>query len=98
MGISAARIWLSKDALERTQGLRFFYLQLAVNFFWSLIFFNLQTFGLAFFWLVLLWVLVVFMINAFWDLDRLAALLQIPYLLWLTFAGILNYMVWMLNR
>lgn len=98
MGISAARIWLSRDSLERTQGLRFFYLQLAVNFFWSLIFFNLQTFGLAFFWLVLLWVLVVFMITAFWDLDRLAALLQIPYLLWLTFAGILNYMVWMLNR
>lgn len=97
MGISAARIWLSQNSSERTQGLRVFFLQLAVNFFWSLIFFNLQSFGFALLWLILLWLLVLFMILTFAETDRLAALLQIPYLLWLTFAAYLNYMVWILN-
>jgi len=69
-----------------------------VNFFWSLLFFNRQAFGLAFIWLVLLWVLVLAMILSFAKTDRRAALLQIPYLLWVTFAGYLNFAVWQLNR
>lgn len=97
MGIGAARIWMSENSAVRTQGLLLFIIQLVVNFFWSLIFFNMQAFGFAFFWLILLWVLILLMIFSFWDTDRIAALLQIPYLLWITFAGYLNYMVWMLN-
>lgn len=97
MGIGAARIWLSPEAKERTQGLIVFLLQLAVNFFWSIIFFNMQKFQLAFWWLILLWVLIIIMIYYYLKVDKPAAWLQIPYLLWVTFAGYLTYMAWMLN-
>ena len=98
MGIGAARIWLLPASRERTVSLRLFLIQLAVNFFWSIIFFNLQAFLFAFLWLVLLWILIVWMTLSFRELDRPAALLQLPYLLWVAFAGYLNFGVWMLNR
>ncbi len=98
MGISAARIWMAPQTKERNHGLIIYALQLFVNFFWSIIFFNLQAFGVAFIWLLLLWVLIILMIYTFNKTDRLAALLQIPYLIWVTFAGYLNFMVWMLNK
>jgi tryptophan-rich sensory protein len=68
-----------------------------LNFFWSLIFFNLQAYGLAFFWLVALWIVVFLMILVFNKVDPAAAWLQIPYLVWLTFAGYLSFAVWQLN-
>ena len=98
MGISAARVWLTKDSVARSSGLNLYVAQLIVNFFWSLIFFNAQAFGFAVIWLLLLWVLVFLMIRQFYKVDRLAALLQIPYLIWLTFAAYLNIGVWILNR
>ena len=98
MGISAAIIWLSPESDLRSKGLNLFAAQLAVNFFWSLIFFNLQAFGFALIWLVLLWALVAWMVWTFYQVKPLAAWLQIPYLLWLTFAGYLSFSVWMLNR
>jgi len=98
MGISAARIYMSPQSKERTRGLRIFFLQLAFNFLWSIIFFNLQTFGFAFLWIILLWILILWMILTFRDVDKAAAYLQIPYLLWVTFAAYLNFGVWMLNR
>ena len=98
MGISAAIIWQSPESELRSKGLNLFVAQLMVNFFWSLIFLNLQAFGFAFLWLVLLWALVAWMIWTFYQVEPLAAWLQIPYLLWLTFAGYLSFSVWMLNR
>ena len=98
MGVSAARIYISPQSQERNRGLNKFIIQLIVNFFWSLIFFNAQAFGFAFLWLLLLWVLVLWMIFIFNMVDPLAAKLQIPYLLWLTFAAYLNFGVWYLNR
>lgn len=98
MGISAARIYLSPPSPARSRGLNLFVLQLVLNFFWSLIFFNTQAFLLAFFWLLLLWLLVLGMILVFRKIDPLAGWLQIPYLLWLTFAAYLNLSVWYLNR
>ena len=98
MGVSAARIYISPQFQERNRGLNKFIIQLIVNFFWSLIFFNAQAFGFAFLWLLLLWVLVLWMIFIFNMVDPLAAKLQIPYLLWLTFAAYLNFGVWYLNR
>ncbi len=98
MGISAARIRLAVPSGGRNQGINLFLIQLAVNFFWSLIFFNRQTFGFAFVWLLLLLALVSVMILTFHPVDSLAAKLQIPYLLWLTFAAYLNLGVWLLNR
>lgn len=98
MGIGAARIWLSPQSAERNRGLNLFVIQLIVNFFWSLIFFNTQSFGFAFFWLLLLLLLVLWMILVFRKTDPLAAWIQIPYLLWLAFAAYLNLGVWYLNR
>ena len=98
MGISAARIYLAPQSRDRDRGLNLFIAQLTVNFFWSLIFFNAQAFGFAFLWLLLLWVLVLLMILQFRKTDPLAAFLQIPYLIWLTFAAYLNLGVWLLNR
>lgn len=97
MGFGAARIYQSPPSNMRSLGLNLFIVQLVVNFFWSPIFFNLQAFGLAFFWLLLLWALVLWMILTFRKVDPLAAKLQIPYLLWLTFAAYLNFGVWYLN-
>ena len=97
MGIGAARVAAAPESRGRSAALNVFVTQLIVNFFWSLIFFNAQAFGFAFLWLQLLWLLVVVMIFLFSGVDKLAALLQIPYLLWITFAGYLNYGVWQLN-
>ena len=97
MGISAARISLAPQSTMRSRGLNLFITQLIINFFWSLIFFNAQAYGFAFLWLILLWVLVLCMIVTFWRVDPHAALLQIPYLIWLTFAAYLSYGVWKLN-
>lgn len=97
MGISAARIRLAPPSRQQQQGTNLFIAQLVVNFFWSLFFFNLQAYGFSLLWLILLWVLVFLMILSFRKTDRLAAILQIPYLLWLTFAAYLNWGVWMLN-
>lgn len=98
MGIGAAKVFQTPPSRKRSLGLNLFIAQLVVNFFWSPIFFNLQAFGFAFFWLLLLWGLVLWMILFFRKADPLAAKLQIPYLIWLTFAAYLNFGVWYLNR
>lgn len=97
MGIGAARVWLAPRDIHRSRSLNLFIVQLIVNFFWSLIFFNAQAFGFALLWLVLLWGLVLWMILEFRKVDKLAGNIQIPYLAWLTFAAYLNFGVWYLN-
>jgi tryptophan-rich sensory protein len=98
MGIGAALIWAAPPSPKRSRSLNLFVAQLIVNFFWSPIFFNAGAYGFALLWLLLLWGLVLLMILQFRKVDRTAALLQIPYLLWLTFAAYLNWAVWQLNR
>ena len=98
MGIGAARIGMSPQSRLRSRALNLYAVQLIFNFFWTLIFFNAQAFGAAFIWLLVLWGLVLWMLLTFRRVDRPAALLQIPYLLWLTFAAYLNLGVWYLNR
>lgn len=98
MGISAARISLSAPSAARNVSLNLMVTQLIVNFFWPLLFFNAQAFAFALLWLILLWVLVLLMILVYSRVDSLAARLQLPYLLWLTFALYLNAGVWYLNR
>lgn len=97
MGISAAKIWQQPASPARSRGLNLYIAQLILNFFWSLIFFNAQAYGLALLWLVILWILVAAMILTFRKTNSLAAWLQIPYLIWLTFAAYLNFGVWQLN-
>jgi len=98
MGIGAARVWLADGEEGQKRSLILYLLQLVFNFFWSIIFFNFQNYGLAFIWILALWTLVLLMILSFRKTDRLAALLQIPYLLWVTFAAYLNLGVWILNN
>ena len=98
MGFGAARIRLSPPSPERSRGINLFITQLIVNFFWPLIFFNAQAYGFAFLWLLLLWTLALWMILTWSKIDPFAAKLQIPYLIWLTFAAYLNFGVWYLNR
>ena len=97
MGIGAARVFLTPPSPDRSRGLKLFLLQLTVNFFWSIIFFDLQAFGFAFLWLILLWFLVLWMTVTFAKTDKAAALLQLPYITWLTFAACLSAGVWALN-
>lgn len=98
MGLGAARIYLTPASNARSRALLLFFLQLTFNFFWSILFFNFQLFGFSLLWLLALWVLILLMILAFRQVDPLAAALQIPYLLWVTFAAYLNLGVWLLNR
>ena len=98
MGISSAIIYKNGTDREEVQSaLKVYALQLAVNFFWSLIFFNMQAYLFAFIWLILLWILVIVMIVKFKKISPAAAWLQIPYLLWITFAGYLSLMIYLLN-
>lgn len=97
MGIGAARVWLTEPSRARTRALMWFALQLAMNFAWTFIFFSFSAYGLAFVWVLGLLAAVVMMALAFKKVDTPAALAQIPYIAWLTFAAVLNAAVWYLN-
>lgn len=97
MGIGAARVSLAPDGPRRGRALAVFGLQLGMNFLWSILFFKFQRFGLALVWLIALWGAILWMISAFSRVDKAAARLQIPYLVWVAFAGYLNLGVWVLN-
>lgn len=98
MGIGTARVWLAPDSDAKGRGLWFYVFQLIFNFFWSLIYFNMQWFGVAFLWLLILWILIAGMAWNFYQADKAAGLLQVPYLVWVAFAGYLNYVTWLLNK
>ena len=98
MGIGAARVARTGVSRERSRALLLFGVQLFFNFFWSIFFFALQAYGFAFFWLLALWALILAMTLTFRKTDAFAAALQIPYLVWVAFAGYLNLGVWLLNR
>ena len=97
MGIGASTVYRQPLSRERANALNLFIIQLVINFFWSLIFFNAQAYGLALLWLFLLLVVVILMFLSFLRVYEYAGLLQIPYVLWLFFASYLNYDAWQLN-
>ena len=98
MGIGMSRVVLSAKSEERTDAIQVYLLQLGVNFVWSIFFFRLQTYGGALIILALLLALIVWMILRFRKVEKPAALLQIPYVVWVAFAAYLNAGVWLLNR
>lgn len=98
MGIGAAMVSMENDGKSRSLSLNLFVIQLTMNFLWTPVFFCLRAFGFAFFWLLGLLGAVVWMTLEFRNTNRLAAALQIPYILWLCFAAYLNFGVWMLSR
>ena len=97
MGVSAYLVWKKYDCKYRNTGLGIYALQLVFNFLWSIIFFKFQQLDIAFFWLILLWLMVAVMIALFYNCSKKAGMLQIPYILWLTFAAYLNFMICVLN-
>ena len=98
MGVSAAIIYLSNaQAGEKTKALFTYAVSLFVNFFWSIFFFNMQAFLLSFIWILLLWGLIILTIIDYYPINKVAAFLQIPYLIWVTFAAYLNLAIVLLN-
>lgn len=99
MGIGSAMVFVQRGENKEAaaSALWVYAFQLAVNFFWSIIFFNMQAYLFAFIWILLLWLLIIVMIVKFRKISPVAAYLQIPYLLWVTFAAYLTFMVYMLN-
>ena len=74
-----------------------FWIHLFFNAIWSIIFFGLQNPGLAFINIIIIWLLIIALMVKFWKVNRWASYLLIPYFLWVSFAGILNYFIWCLN-
>lgn len=98
MAVAAWLVWRNARSYRQTAGaLILFGIQLALNLAWSGIFFGLRSPGAAFIEILSLWVAIVATMIAFWRVTRLAGLLFVPYLLWVTFASALNYAIWQLN-
>lgn len=100
MGISAALVYGFRNTKpeEVRTALIVYAINLAVNFVWSLIFFNMQAYLFSFIWIILLIAVIITMIVLFKRISPLAAYLQIPYLLWVVFAAYLNLAIYILNR
>ena len=99
MGISAAKIFKLKGVYENEvrESLTYYAASLVVNFAWSIIFFNFGAFLLAFVWLLLLLFLIIKTVVNYHTIDPLSAYLQIPYIIWVTFAGYLTAGIAILN-
>lgn len=100
MGVSSGLVWQNREVNPRKadEGLLFYSMSLVFNFFWSIIFFNLRQFLVAFVWLLVLLYLIIRTILSYRKVLPTAAYLQIPYSVWVTFAGYLNLGIWILNR
>lgn len=98
MGVSLFMIWNSEASETRTNALLVFFGQLFLNFWWSVFFFSFQRPDVALGEIILLWLSIIYMILAFKKIKPVAAYLQIPYLLWVSFASVLNGAIWWLNR
>ena len=97
MGYSCFRISEARRSKSRTLALQLFGIQLFVNFWWSILFFHFHLLGTALVEIIILWVLILAMIIQFRKVDPLAAWLNIPYLLWVSFATVLTATIYSLN-
>lgn len=99
MGISSYIVHTNTTATDkqRKKALTVYIVQLILNAIWPIIFFNLELFLLAYFLILIMIVLVIWMIYLFNNISHISAYLQIPYLLWLGFASILNISIYFLN-
>jgi len=98
MGMAAFLVW--KKGLNKKEvriALIVFLVQLILNVLWSVIFFGLHNLGLAFLEIIVLWLAILITIIVFYKISHGAAYLLIPYILWVTFAAYLTFLVWNLN-
>ncbi|MFO0321252.1 MAG: TspO/MBR family protein [Bacteroidota bacterium] len=97
MAISFYLILQSDKSILRTRAILIFCIQLFLNFCWSFLFFKFQLVGIAFIEIILIWLSIFVMLIYFYKINKTASYLQIPYLLWVSFASILNGSIWVLN-
>lgn len=97
MAIAAWLVWRERGFAGARVALTLFLVQLVANALWTWLFFAWQLGLLAFVEILVLWVLIVATVVAFWRVRRLAAVLLVPYLLWVTYASMLTYSVWQRN-
>ena len=98
MGIASYLVLvLGKPQMEIKRAHVVYGIQLIFNFFWSIFFFNFSLYLFSFIWLVLLWLLILATTVLFYRISKPAGYLMIPYLLWVTFAGYLNFQIYLLN-
>ena len=98
MGISFALIWnkgIEKKEIKNALGI--FVFQFLLNLVWSFLFFGMQNPAIAFIDIVILWLAIILTVKKFLPIDKAAAYLLIPYLLWVSFASLLNISIWYLN-
>lgn len=99
MGIALFLVWKEDTSEELKKiAIALFSVQLILNFFWSFIFFNLQQPGWALVEIIAMWFFILLTIFAFAQVNKTAAWLLVPYISWVSFATILNYSIWQLNR
>lgn len=96
MGISVAKVYLL-DTEDTPSAIRLYIIQLIVNIIWTPLYFTLELRLAAFIWIILLLALVILMVIRFHKIDKTAAYLQIPYIIWLVFAAYLNLGTYILN-
>ena len=97
MGVSFYMIWTAPQEKYKRRAMQVYGLQLFLNFSWSLIFFAFEKPDLALVEIVTLWIAILWMISLFRKIKPIAGYLQIPYLLWVSFASVLNVAIWWLN-
>lgn len=99
MGISLYIIWTSKykNKAYKKEVIIIFAIQLIINIFWSVLFFRLESPMLAFFEIIALWIAILATIIGFYKISKIASLILIPYILWVSFASVLNFFIWKLN-
>ena len=97
MAVAAYRVWRRAGVKGGQGALALFGVQLVLNLLWSILFFGLQRTGLALLDIVLLWTAIAATAVAFWRIDRLAGIFLLPYLVWVTYAVVLNAAIWHLN-
>jgi benzodiazapine receptor len=100
MGVAGGMVWnrIEQDAENVKKAFTFFIIQLGLNAIWSLLFFNLHNPLLSLIEIVLLWLMIFETYTQFKKIDKVAGMLLVPYLAWVSFALLLNGSIWWLNR
>jgi translocator protein len=98
IGVGLYIILRSKHSFYRSTGIVLFAIQLVLNFFWSIIFFYWHQMGLALVEIILMLGTILVMMYNFSKINSTAAVLQVPYVLWVSFATVLNAVLWWMNK
>lgn len=98
MGIACYRVYLKGPGNPLVKKALLFYLiQLLFNFAWSIIFFRFELLGIALVEIIILFIFIIITTYYFYKAEKTAAYLMIPYIIWVAFASLLNYYIWLLN-